>query len=160
MILPLSTFIESVELDCNYDNLIYPPFGSFYCCKIQNNLNITSRFLSTISLIKGTHNAGKSNDDVMSITADRKNIQYFPNGMKKVFKNIKAITILYSRLKKITQEDLMQFKELVILNLIGNDVEVLEEDIFTFNKNLSQIYLNDNKLTHSQLIEQADSLEP
>jgi len=146
MFLSFLTIIESADLDCNYDNLNYPPFGSFYCCKIQNNLNITSRFLSTIGSAKGTHNAGKSNDDVMSITADRKNIQYFPNGMEKFFKNINAITILYCRLKKLTQEDLMLFMELLILNLMGNDIEVLEEDVFAFNNNLSQIYLNDNKL--------------
>ncbi|KAL7013496.1 hypothetical protein ACKWTF_015425 [Chironomus riparius] len=148
IIISFITIAESFDLSCNYDKLKYPPFGSFYRCKVQINLNITSKLISTVRSANGAHNTATSNADVMSFTADRKNIQYFPKGLPKVFKNLKVITILYGRLKEVTPEDLMPFKELLILNLMGNDLEVLQKDIFTSNTHLTQIYLNDNKLIH------------
>lgn len=101
---------------------------------------------SIITSSNGTHNSGKSNDDVRGFYIEYKTIHYFPKGINEIFKNLNGISIRNSHLKKIAQEDLSKFPNLVRLNLYNNNIEVVEEDLFKFNLKLKYISLSHNKI--------------
>lgn len=74
-------------------------------------------------------------------------VHYFPQGLEKIFKNLRAIWIEYSHLKHIHQSDLRELKNIVFLNLQSNDIEVLEQGLFDFNTKLKYINLHNNKIS-------------
>ena len=85
---------------------------------------------------KGTHSSQKSHNDVVAIKADHSKFSYFPHGLKKVFKKLKLIWIENCQMKEIHQSDMMLYPDLEILCIGGNDIQVLEEDLFKYNRDL------------------------
>ncbi|XP_070497791.1 leucine-rich repeat-containing protein 15-like [Chironomus tepperi] len=77
----------------------------------------------------------------------RHNIQYFPRGIDKFFKNIKLIDINKGHIKEIHQADLKVFPKLESLDLCANDIQVIEAGTFDFNINLKVIWLS-SKIVH------------
>lgn len=133
------------DLQCDFithSNSDYEPIGSVYTCRLKNNLNIISPE-TTITSINSTHTSGKSHDDVRGIYDQYggKNIQYFPKGLDKFFKNIILIDINKGRIKEIHQDDLKVFPKLEVLDLCDNDIQVIEAGTFDFNPNLKVIWL-------------------
>ncbi|XP_070501597.1 uncharacterized protein [Chironomus tepperi] len=101
-----------------------------------------------IKLVTGTHLDGYNNDDIEGIDVHEGEIQYFPRGLNKIFKNLKGIKVVYTGLKEIHQSDLKHFPNLKTLDLSQNDLEILERNLFEFNPNLEEIYLFINKISH------------
>lgn len=58
------------------------------------------------------------------------------------------MSIKYSKLREIHQYNLAPFTELIHLSLIGNDLQVIEEDLFKFNPRLMDISLEYNHIQH------------
>ncbi|KAL7011201.1 hypothetical protein ACKWTF_014153 [Chironomus riparius] len=81
-----------------------------------------------------------------AFSVDGKVVPYFPSGIDKSFANLKALQIKKSGLKKISSRNLQNLTELEHLDLSCNKIESLEENLFKFNKNLSVILLNSNKI--------------
>jgi len=122
--------------------------GSIYRCEVSNNPIILTEESAQINSISGSHQASKGNDDVLGIYAVSKTIQFFPKGLDKFFKNIKAFYIESWQLKEIHQSDLKVFPNLVYLYLYGNAIEVIEEGLFDFNPNLEVFGFNEPKIIH------------
>lgn len=140
-----------VNLECDFlthSSGDYPPIGAVYTCKLRNTLNITSPEI-TIDSISTNHTSGKSHDDVQGIydQPGGKNIQYFPRGLDKFFKNIIFIDLNNGRIKEISQDDLKVFPLLEALDLFDNNIEAIEAGLFDFNPNLKVIWLT-NKILH------------
>jgi len=74
--------------------------------------------------------------------------RYFPRGLDGLFKNLKVIEISNGQLKEIHQTDLKPFINLEVLYFQSNDIEILENGLFDYNKNLTYILFNKNKLVH------------
>ena len=141
----LTKTIESIEINCNYKNETTHSSYNYYC-DVRNQLNIMSANAANINFVKGDHDFGKSNDNVTCIYVSHKNVQIFPKGIQKIFKNLKRIDIYFGRLKEINQEDLKVFPQLNELDLYNNDIQVLEDKIFAYNLRLTYINLSYNKL--------------
>jgi len=60
--------------------------------------------------------------------------------------NLRALSVMRSRLKKLTQNCLKLMKNLESLDLTGNDIETLEKESFKLNQNLIFINLVQNKI--------------
>jgi len=88
----------------------------------------------------------ENRENVSTFVVVEKVVPYFPQGIDKYFPNLKALQITSSGLKKISSTDLQSFVHLEFLNLDYNDIEILEANLFKFNKNLSTISLNSNKI--------------
>ena len=85
-----------------------------------------------------------TDDDVVDFYSDNKNIQYFPQGLTKHFKNLNRIIINSNGLKDLTQSDLKYYPKLKTLVLDNNLIEVLHDDLFLYNPELSWISMEAN----------------
>lgn len=139
---------ECAVIECIYDYPSYDIMDQVYRCLVENNPDIKSPENAQISSVSGTHKSGHSNDNVDTFHSEGKIIQYFPQGIDKIFKHIKAIAIESANLKELHQSDLKPFTKLEFLSLWGNDIEVLEEGLFAFNPQIKLIELDSNKISH------------
>ncbi|KAL7010819.1 hypothetical protein ACKWTF_013960 [Chironomus riparius] len=140
-----------VDLECDFINHAsgdYIPIGTVYTCRVKNDLNIDSPGMA-ITSVSTNHSSGKTHDDVQGIYDQNggKNIQFFPRGLDKIFKNIIMIDLNNGRIKEIHQIDLKVFPKLEALDLYDNDIQVIEAGTFDFNPNLKVIWLT-NKILH------------
>ncbi|XP_070504107.1 adhesin Ata autotransporter-like [Chironomus tepperi] len=149
MTLALPGSSQSTSFDCQYVSARWGSLGTIYRCDVQNSVRITSTDTAQIDAVTGTHLAGYNNDNVEGIQVHSKGqIHFFPRGLNKIFKNLKAIFIYTTGLKEVHQSDLKDFPNLKHLSLTKNSLEILEKDLFEFNPNLENIYLNSNKISH------------
>jgi len=85
-----------------------------------------------------------TDDNVDTFISENKNIQYFPQGLSKIFKNLKRIAIYINGLKEIIQSDLKGYPKLEVLVLDNNAIEVLDDGLFQYNPNLKFISMENN----------------
>jgi len=115
-----------------------------YHCAVKK-LNVTTRNVNVDGVL--VNHAG-GNNNVKGLDINSKICHFIPKGIANIFGNLIMISIHGSHLKKITKSDLQPFTELVDLSLHYNDLEVIEKDLFMYNKKLTTIYLNNNKLRY------------
>ena len=140
MLLKLNAF----NIDCKFQKNFYTAVHDVYECILMNELNITSSNNTKINSMTGEHLT--INSVVDCFYANDKKIKFFPKGLEKIFNNIRAILIYFGRLVAIHQSDLKPFPKLKIVSFWGNDIEVLEADLFNYNPELELISFRDNKI--------------
>ncbi|CAG9810380.1 unnamed protein product [Chironomus riparius] len=160
IILMFINSLTSIDIECNYQVNSYTVIERIYDCRVNNNPNISSKNLNEVTSINEYHVGSRTSNDVLGIWASSKTIHYFPTGFDKFFKNIKAIYIYICGLKEIHQSDLKVFPNLVYIYLSGNAIEVIEDGIFDYNKNLEFIGLNEKNIIHidSSALNELDKL--
>jgi len=126
----------------------YATVGSVYKCEVSTNLDIKSPEDAVINAVSGTHLSGKTNDDVLAFHAYNKVIEYFPKGLERFFKNLKAIRMLNGKFKQISQSDIKPFPSLVYLDANSNNIEILEDGLFDNHPNMQLVWFGGNKIFH------------
>jgi uncharacterized phage infection (PIP) family protein YhgE len=159
----LSIFAANAEqktIQCEYGNDDWGSIGSVYACNVSSDPAITE-FLTEDVQITGTHAAGKTNDDVQGFECYECQMEYFPRGLDKTFKNLRGIFIFRAGLKAIFKEDLEPFDKLKALWLHVNNIEVLEQDLFSGNPKLEYLNLDNNqiKFIHLTVFENLKNLK-
>lgn len=114
-------------------------------CTVQSNLTNTSEN-TTVTSVSGNHRFFKDNNNIFALWFLDKEMYFLPQGLTKFFRHIAGIVINRCKLKEIHQNDLAPFYKLRELYLIQNDIEVLEENLFQFNKRLELLWLDGNKI--------------
>ncbi|KAL7015703.1 hypothetical protein ACKWTF_016612 [Chironomus riparius] len=137
--------VNSVDIQCEFKNDDFDSINNQYTCAVQVNLMITVKN-TKIQSVRGSHNAGKSNNDVTGLSIRDKKMQYMPSNLADKFKNLIAMRIRQGKLKEISQSDFKTFPKLRYLNLDANDLEVLDDDLFDFNPLLEVIWFEGNKI--------------
>lgn len=130
------------RFNTDFDWLI---IGRVYMCTVTNNISITSKNFSVTS-VSGEHRIFKNNNHIFALWFLDKELYFIPNGLTKFFRHIAGIVINRCQLKEIHQNDLAPFYKLREFYLIENDIEVLEEGLFEFNKRLELLWLDGNKI--------------
>lgn len=92
------------------------------------------------------HQTGKTNEDVTLINFDDCIVTAVPQGLTKVFPNLKVLVIFNSKLKQVSKNDLAEYKNLEVLHFGHNEIEVLPESLFEGFENLKRISFYENKL--------------
>ncbi|CAG9811187.1 unnamed protein product [Chironomus riparius] len=138
----------STDIECTYGLESFFVTHSSYRCLVQNDPIINLPSKAFINSTSGTHESGKNNQHVLGFFAKNKTINYFPNGLEKIYDNIKAIVIEKCHLKEIHQSDVMVFPKLVAIGLRYNDIEVVEQNLFQYNRLLKLVLFHDNKVFH------------
>ncbi|KAL7011918.1 hypothetical protein ACKWTF_014513 [Chironomus riparius] len=141
---------KSISFECRFISGSWgAELGTIYYCQVQNSVTITSLDAVEIDDISGYHKTGYNNDKVNAFhIVNKGKIHFFPRGLIRFFKNLKAIQIRNTGLKEIHQSDLKVFLNLKAIFLQVSQLEVLEKDLFKFNHHLEMIYLNKNKISH------------
>ena len=115
---------------------------TLYTCKLITNITEPKSAIATIS---GTHINGKTEADVIGIAGFC--IMYnVPRGLTKFFENITRLSLVQCELQEISRQDLMEYEKLEFLNLLGNHLTSLPNDLFLGNKNLRWIHFEHNQI--------------
>jgi hypothetical protein len=141
----LTTSSQAVDIQCNYDTDDYDTVGFVYTCTVQVNVGIKSQNVE-IERIFGSHKSGMNNDDVLGLTAREKGMQFIPVNLAEKFKNLVALRVRLGRLKEVHRADFERWPGLRYLNMDLNDIEVLEEDLFSGNEMLEVIWFEGNRI--------------
>jgi len=141
-------YSSSTHMECLYRNDTWTIANKVYVCDTQNFLNIISPESAVITSSTNAHMEGKGNTDVTAYVAYGKRIEYFPRKLEKIFGNLKGIYIQKCSLRKIQNSDLKVFPYLFELSVGFNQIDVLEDDVFSSNPNLQNIVLSGNTIYH------------
>lgn len=151
---------SSIEIICFYRLKFYKQLNIIYHCEAYNVIVLEPN--SVVTNITGQHFAQPVFDgystfkgfnnyhdiDVKGIYFEFSVVYYFPKNIEQKFKNLTAISIINSKLREIHQIDLKVFPELRYLSLKGNEIQVMEKDLFEFNPKLEVVSLNHNHIKH------------
>lgn len=129
-----------MEFQCKY----FPSSDGYYNCDVVNIAKNSSS--SSAIAITGNHLQGKTNADVQRFRLYSQHLEVFPRNLHENFPNLRSLWINGCGLKKISKTDLIGLENLEELNLDGNNLTSLPNDLFTGMKKLAQIYFNNNKL--------------
>ena len=132
-----------MKIKCRFTEFFFIHGETFYGCEIENHQIPEDRELKFI----GKHLNGKTNYDVQDIKFKDCNITKVPQGLQRIFPNLKVLDINNSKLKKISKNDLIEYKYLKILVFNDNDLEYLPGDLFDYFEFLTHIEFDRNKLS-------------
>lgn len=143
---------DALTLQCDY-NIIA---NNSYECQ-SKNVNI--KYETAITSITGDHQCGKSRSDVDFLHIIKQPCYFLPTGIENFFPNLKRLRLQDTGLMLLRQTDLKPLKNLAILDLPGNSLQVLDSNLFASNPNLEYIYLGYNiiKLVGLGILDPLDS---
>lgn len=144
-----------MDVKCEYklESLIGFP-RKFYTCMLSS-VSITSFDNRTIQPFVGVHHNGKSDGDVEAVWISDSIVEFFPQGLSRMFPQLIAMSIFNCGLKQITRDDLRGLKSLQAIYLNSNKLTTLPNDLFADMPNLKRIIFYNNKLKYitSELLE-------
>lgn len=114
---------SELSVNCHFDSQ-----GTFYACLVTH-LNITTDGVTIVSA-NGTHrDHDHTNHNVTAFSTHGENhITYLPNGVGKVFENLKTFSAVNCGLKFIKRENFKDMEKILFLNLGSNQIETVPED--------------------------------
>ncbi|CAH1719904.1 unnamed protein product [Chironomus riparius] len=146
VVLLITIAVTAVEFECFYNTEDFPSYGFVYSCAIKIG-EIKKKSDVEIKSMNGNHITDIDNDGVLGFLVFYKILHHFPQKVTHFFKNIKAVSVEYSKLKEIHKEDLRQFGDnLIDFGLEGNEIQTIEAELFSHNSNLKYISLINNKI--------------
>lgn len=137
------------NIECSYNIKQWTFAGKIYHCGVKHDPKITTLRDTFIHTNNGTHFNGKENKNVYGVEFKSQTVHYFPK--IKNFPNLLGFSIERCHLKEVNQWDLKLYPKLKELWLEGNDVQMLAEGLFDFNKELGLVNFGSNKLLHVDL---------
>lgn len=98
--------------------------------------------------VGGEHMALKSNSDVLQVSIREKRVKFIPRHLGAYFPNLESLDMLNSGVEDVSRADLIGLPKLKQLYLQGNEVKVLENDLFAANPMLVFISFHGNPINH------------
>lgn len=141
--------VEAVHFWCHFTNAGPPVVGILYAC---NALVYPSKSPFLVS-VGGLHQMRDNveyytNDDVGCLLIKNQNLTFFPQEIDYFFKNLKIIDFLGENLLSLSAQDLRPFPQLEHFGMNGYNITSIGGDLFSFNKRLKSIDLDDNQIQH------------
>ena len=140
-----------MEILCSFD------YSNGYRCFVRNHQIPEGVELKFV----GTHQAGKTDDDVKCIFFHECKITKVPKGLTKIFRNLEILQINFSDLKNVSRSDLIEYKNFKEFNFYGNNIEYLPGDLFEDFDNLERIFLQNNnfKIVEPNILDGLENLK-
>lgn len=111
------------------------------CCSPKDNLVIQQEF-TTINI-----NGSQKLTNVQGFSARDHQIHFLPKNIKAFFPKLEVLELFKTGLKKISSRDMKNLENLKYLSLSHNKIEVLEANLFQYNRGLKTVILNNNKIS-------------
>lgn len=140
-----SALTSGIVLNCKFKQSGQRP----YACQSFGNL-ITTESNRTVTKVIGTHDEGKSNDDVKEVLIYESNCTYLPLGIGKFFKNIELYVVDRSNVTYLTKGDLDGFDKLKTLSLSYNVFNRIPKGFFDGRSNITSVSMTDGKLKFAE----------
>lgn len=145
-VLFLINSVNLIIINCEYKDLDYG-FGLMYTCVDENfEINEGNFESSILTGIAGRISPQKSLKDVKQIAIENSEVLRFPSSLGSYFPNLESLVITNSKMKFVNKVAFTSLNELKFLKLSGNEISLIEPELFEDNYNLEEIYLNDNKI--------------
>jgi len=133
---------KEIKFICDFKTTNYSITNKTFtnCCNAAGFLKILNEngVLVPSNFIHGS--------SVECFVAEKKNISYFPNDIKKLSHSLTHVNIKNSGLVNINEKNLEKYQSLEYLDLSENKIEILDKDLFKTSKNLVWIILSNNKI--------------
>lgn len=137
--------LYAVRIYCEYKFISWPIIGNVYTCQIRN-LNVTQQNDSIVK-VSGDHLQPRLNyNHVRALEIRGQTCHFLPQRIKNFFPNLDLLRIVNSRLKVITQADLKPLSKLRVVQMNGNQLTTLDNDLFDFNQDLTRVDFRSQKL--------------
>ncbi|CRL03848.1 CLUMA_CG016978, isoform A [Clunio marinus] len=133
-----------MELKCVFEEKLDLSGEIYYTSVIQSISLIKPN--TKIRKISGKHVNGKKDEDVKVIKFENTTVNYFPQGLNKIFLNLIAVFIYNCGLKSITRRDLTGLKNLRTLHCSRNKITSLQSNLFQNMAKLKYISFRENDL--------------
>jgi hypothetical protein len=139
--------ISGLVINCFFDQeLMFDELKVSYTCTAKNLVtNATKRDISEIT---GEHQPRMVHDDITQLHMINQQMEYFPIGFTKFFKNIVAVHAGMNKLKHLEKYDLKEFVKMRYLYLYSNLLEVLQSDVFEYSFALEYVSFYNNRLKY------------
>lgn len=130
---------------CNYQNTTWSySVGSVYTC---DGIVINYDNSSTVTEIQGRHYPEKSDADVKGFFVNFDQVVHrIPKGIELFFPNLLALQWYYGNLTTLAAVDLQPFPSLKHAFFGWNKIMSIDGDLFRSTPNISEIYLNNNRI--------------
>lgn len=136
--------VDAVHFHCSFYFSSYSFLGQVYVCKP----NVTLTESTMLEKVTGDHLSQYTNEDVRSLLITDQDLPFFPEGITAAFVNLKILSYDKANLLSINAQDLMQFPQLELLILNGNNLPYLESELFMYTPLLRLLYLDNDQIQH------------
>ena len=135
-----------MEVECNFKRVNW--------CSGQRKIEVYTGSVTSIknpgtsvSILKGVHEEGKTNPDVEGLSFIGKKVEQFPRGIRSFLPFLTRLHIADCGLKEISRRDLLGLENLKILILNQNKLKALPDNLFKSMPDLEQIAFSNNEIT-------------
>lgn len=138
---------NGITINCTFgETVYYQPIGRTYRCEAK--LLSDGRDVEVLTSVYGIHGSGKSNADVRGIVINCQNLTFIPRNIELYFPNIRVLEFDTNLISNITNDHLIPFPTLERLNLRGNRITTLDNNLFSGLTSLKCIYFLNNTIMH------------
>ncbi len=135
---------NAIALYCSFQT-IFTDIGNFYDCTAT--ILIETGDIEEVTTIYGTHETGKENEDVTSLTITSQNMGFFPKNIDEFFPNILSIELYNNSISSVSNAHLIQFPHLWYVGLSRNRISVLDSNLLSGLDSLKRVNLAVNEIT-------------
>lgn len=136
--------VSTLNLECDIKTYswTYIPMGT--ACSVKNLLVTTPNEI--IKTINGQSETHYHNQNIKILYILLQTVNFIPSGIAKFLPQLEGIQIQNSKLKSVSRDDLKFFTNLKEIMFYENDIEKLDNDVFSSNLELIFVHFENNKL--------------
>jgi hypothetical protein len=140
-----STVVSGFTVDCIFNTATHTGIGNVYRCQTRN---IPESSNHTVTNVTGTHETGKTNEDVQLVRIYGNNqLSFIPRGFTNFFPNLIGIYLTETTFDTLNGDELDEFGEkLTYFGLQVSNLTTISSQLFDFTPNIAHVLLSFNKL--------------
>jgi hypothetical protein len=140
-----ATVVTGFTVNCNFGINGFIGIGSVYNCLATN---ITESSNHTVTNVIGTHNSGKTNEDVKAVyIVGNYRLSFVPRGLTNFFPNLIGYYLSSTTFDALNGDELDEFGEkLVWFAVTGSNLTTISSRLFDSTPNIAYVFFYSNKL--------------
>lgn len=145
IILFLISYTAALKISCTYNNFDWNEWGLRKNC--DASFDAITRFSPTVTGFQPGSSFCRSLDAIRAVTINAQKIHYLPQGLTRIFQNMKEFYIFKCELTHLSRSDLKSYTQLETVSFSENLLAKIPYDTFEDMVNLEYFSLSHNKLT-------------
>lgn len=139
-----------MHLRCTFKSVNFWEIGQLYGCTgtfAADSISASGYIIE----VTGSHESGKTNDDVRGLLMKNQQSPFIPKGIAQFFPNLEAFWSENCGFTRISKKDFEPFRKLKQVHFYMNKIETLDADLFLANPMIQHISFARNPLKHVDL---------
>lgn len=140
---------RAFTMNCDFQYVNWTMVGRRYTCTVLS-IDFSDDNLTQAWNVTGEHlNEELTDEDVEGIMIMNENFNgAYPQGIGEIFPNVVTIRVDNSGIRELKREDLMPYPNLLMIVLMGNELETLDANVFDGTPKMECINFNRNRIRH------------